>query len=119
MKKLEKPKKYHNYTQEDVSPMNCICCGESIDDSGPTLNSPPENSCWNSGVVDKISSGYGSIHDGSVFLICVCDKCLTQKRDNGTIIFLYDYMNELYSQDQRDEYNKILHRKMKLKRIIK
>ena len=112
-----KKEKYHPYTALNISPINCICCGKEINlldgDDGE-----PENQMWNGGVVSNISAGYGSNCDGDVYLIAVCDDCIKIKRNDGSAIFLYDYMFNGFSDQMRNEYNKKLHRKMKLKRII-
>jgi len=113
-----KKEKYQPYIQSNVSPMNCICCGKEIPSIDEDINTEPENCMWNGGIVSNISAGHGSNCDGDVYLIGICDECINIKRNEGSAIFLYDYMSPGHSDIMRNEYNKKLHRKMKLKRII-
>jgi len=135
MSESKENKKYHPYKPTDVDPINCIICDSEITllHPGYTENYKIESQMWNGGIVSNISAGYGSDYDGNVFLIGICDKCIKKSINNGKIIFLYDYMNvsqdsdyyklkeykEDYNKFLREEYNKNLHRKMKLKRILK
>lgn len=111
----------HPYSPEQVSPLNCICCGKEIEilypnekDSFLKLSSE----MWNGGIVQEISAGFGSDKDGDVYLIAICDNCLSIKRNEGSAIYLYDYMNSRYDEENRKKYNVKLHRRMKLKRIL-
>lgn len=112
------------YSGLELSPMKCICCGDEIallhpdfeDNSEPR---EPSSYMWNGGVVEQIKAGYGSGHDGDVFYIAVCDKCISQKIANGSAIFTYNYMGNFDTKERRKELNKILHRRNKLRRIIK
>ena len=112
-----KKEKYHPYNAENVTPINCICCGKEINLLDGD-NDEPENQMWSGGIVSNISAGFGSNCDGDVYLIGVCDDCINKKRNEGTAIFLYDYLINSHSDLFRNEYNKKLHRKMKLKRIL-
>ena len=47
--------------------------------------------CWD-GIVEKVSAGYGSIHDGDQYLIAICDKCITEAKENKKIIYIRNYM---------------------------
>jgi hypothetical protein len=112
-------KKLHPYTANNVSPINCICCGKELHLLYPENETEePESAMWGGGVVSNISAGYGSNCDGDVYLIGLCDECLRFKRNDGSAIFLYDYMMQGFSENMRNEYNTKLHRKMKLKRIL-
>ena len=50
---------------------------------------------WNDGVVNKISAGYGSIHDGDEFIIAICDDCIAKKKATGNIAYVDNYMGYL------------------------
>lgn len=120
----------HPYTVNDVSPMKCICCSKQIykmgDEDDESFNkSTPESSMWNDCVVEKISSGYGSSYDGSVFLIGICDECIGKKLKDQSIVYLYDYMSNYAVKELRENCNGWLHHRMKnrlrakkLKRIL-
>lgn len=110
------------YNSDELTPMTCICCGKEIhmlDTNANPGNSNPESDMWNDGVVASISAGYGSLLDGNVYLIAICDKCLERKNKEGSVVYLYDYMTGGISNKVRNDLNKTLHRKIKLKRILK
>lgn len=113
-------KKIHPYTSDQVSPIKCICCGKDVHMLYPEFeNGIPEQDMWNDAIVEVITAGYGSSHDCDAYLIAVCDSCLEQKRKEGSAIFLYNGMFKSSSEEMRNEHNVNLHRKMKLKRILK
>lgn len=77
-----------------IRPLTCICCKQTEIKpvSGTGLSegmikaSEQEKGCWDNGTVDKISFGYGSIHDGDSFYIAVCDKCIEQLKKHSIIV---------------------------------
>jgi hypothetical protein len=115
-------KKKHPYKVEDISPIGCVSCGKEITAINPSdLDKYDlDSQMWSGGVVGIISAGYGSTNDGNVYFVGICDKCLDMANEKGNAVFLYDYMNngEEINKNYRNEYNKILHRKIKLKRIL-
>ncbi len=66
----------------------CIKCGIEIIPLYPELDGKPEQGMWSNGVVDKICANYGSKHDGDVFLIAICDKCIENNLEK-----IGNYMN--------------------------
>lgn len=74
----------------------CICCRYNIEllypDTPPRDEKDPTNAMWNNGVVDELATGYGSIHDGSIFAIAICDSCIFKKLEEGSLVHLKDYM---------------------------
>ena len=79
--------------------IKCICCDKVIDRTDKKSTHLPDSDEWNYGMVGTISANYGSIHDSDVFFIGVCDECITKKREEGTLIFRYNYLF-----DEGDEY---------------
>ena len=90
--------------------MLCICCDRMITYGDDDLSEEDaifteidkgkyrlkaENRLWTGGVVGNISGGYGSIHDGSKYVIGICDDCVTLKLNevklsfNGNFIMIY------------------------------
>lgn len=55
---------------------------------------------WNNGVVQKISAGYGSCHDGDEFIIAICDECIMKKKATGNIAYIDNYMGYLSKEDE-------------------
>lgn len=47
---------------------------------------------WLNGVVGQISAGFGSNQDGSEFVIGICDNCIKDKIEDGTIANIGNYM---------------------------
>ncbi len=78
----------------------CAKCERILLPDKSCLDSTPHRSCWNDGTVDKIVPGYGSIHDQTVFLVGLCDCCLTIMSNKGTILRVTNLIEELYRQDR-------------------
>lgn len=58
--------------------MNCIGCGHEVKrlDAGLKPSDDPAKDMYDGGIVEWIYAGYGSRHDTTRFLICVCDDCI-------------------------------------------
>ncbi len=58
----------------------CVCCGKEI----PRFESFPKSKDWegmfDGGIVDTISAGYGSVLDGDIYVIAICDDCIKEKK---------------------------------------
>lgn len=74
----------------------CVVCEtdiKEISEIEPSLKScKPEQGMYSNGVVDKIAAGYGSLLDGNMHIIAICDKCLNEKTLKGITPFVGDYM---------------------------
>lgn len=73
----------------------CICCGTELSPSCGnveiTVNTVDGQSLHN-GMAGGIDCGYGSSHDTNVYMIAVCDACITQKVKENRLTFVYSYM---------------------------
>lgn len=58
--------------------MKCLVCGKNVQKLPFSDKDQPRN-CWDGGIVEWVTAGYGSTHDCSRFLICICDACITEK----------------------------------------
>jgi len=60
--------------------MKCIICKKEV-------FSLVENdiNCWGGAAVDAFMPGYGSIFDSMLFNICLCDKCIQQLIEDGSL----------------------------------
>jgi len=58
----------------------CIKCGSKIFLIEEEFHRP-EKSMWSGGIVDKIAAGYGSILDGNMYIIAICDTCIKKNKD--------------------------------------
>ena len=84
-----------------IESIKCICCEKVIDRTDKKSKHNPIGDEWNGGMCGRIDANYGSIHDSDVFFIGLCDDCTTRKREDGTLIFRYNYMF-----DKGDEYGR-------------
>ena len=99
--------------------MRCVCCNKKIKLLNEELpeediifsiekNRMAENKMWLDGLVGSISGGYGSIHDLSMFVIAICDECLSEKIDTGTVAQIssnLNYTNEVAKKIWRRNNN--------------
>jgi hypothetical protein len=65
---------------DGVSSRFCVKCNFEIKPIEPTHHSKPESAMWDGGIVDKIAANYGSILDGDMFIIAICDKCVQESK---------------------------------------
>jgi hypothetical protein len=115
-------------TQEDLKKfdyINCIICDSKIQllDGTPNRFSKPKynpvSQMWNNGMIERISAGFGSKHDGDMFYIGICDECTVKKFKDGTLRYAGAYMNEEYTDDKIFENDKMRNRKNNLSNLIK
>ena len=59
---------------------NCVICNAVIERIESLPNDKEWEGCFADGIVEKISAGYGSKHDGDMFIICICDSCIDSKK---------------------------------------
>jgi hypothetical protein len=65
--------------------IKCICCGKELK---PLYEGDyaPETDMWDGAIVDRIVGGYGSIYDTTALIIGICDGCLKQKLEDGSVV---------------------------------
>ena len=68
-------------------PVVCMCCGK-------VLKSLHDKSYGmiDGGIVGHISAPYGSVLDGNVYQITICDTCIEQKEKEDKVILIGDYV---------------------------
>ena len=59
---------------------NCVCCGFTIKKLDGLHNDKEWEGMWHGGIVEKISAGYGSILDGDMYVLAICDNCVKSKK---------------------------------------
>lgn len=88
------------------SQINCICCGTIIESNGNSIkDSAPQQRMWDSGLVDKVSAGYGSDFDGDFFYMGICDICIKEKLLDGSIFYGGDYISPSVDKMELDYDN--------------
>lgn len=74
--------------------MKCVCCNVEVNrlypDEYPTAN--PWEGMWNDGIVQRIEAGYGSLLDGDMFVMAICDTCADKKTREGVMLWVGNYM---------------------------
>lgn len=70
----------------------CIVCSKEIDRIHGFDNDKIWEGCWNDGIVENISAGYGSKLDGDQFTIAICDRCILDKQKENVIFYTGNYM---------------------------
>lgn len=71
----------------------CVVCEKEIKQIEEALEKDkPWTGCYNNGVVEKIHAGYGSLLDGNVHILAICDKCLDKKTLAGITPYIGDYL---------------------------
>ena len=78
-----------------------------------------ENRMWLDGLVANVSAGYGSINDGSMYVIAICDECITQKYESGIIAHTGDYMigDEEFNKEMIETSKKLWRRDQNLDKL--
>lgn len=67
--------------------MNCIKCEKEV----KKLQTENGVDFVDSGIIETVSANYGSVHDGHILEIAICDDCI---QDNPHLIRIKDnYMN--------------------------
>jgi len=80
--------------------MYCICCKKNkITPYDPLMDGQlgepktEEELLWkdevknvNDGIIQTIGAGFGSIHDTDTFIIAICDECITENLEDGTLL---------------------------------
>ena len=92
--------------------MYCICCRKNNvrpnDLSNNENKSEEEMIWWNekrngmnltisnkeviNGIIQIVNAGYGSKHDGDEFIIAICDDCINENKEDGTLLYYGNYM---------------------------
>lgn len=116
--------------------INCICCGRKIeliglnqystkeeyftDHTKANIKYDPTSQMWNGGVVERLVSGYGSGHDGSIFYIGMCDICINANIINARLRYAGDYMMQVnsYTDNELQNFEKIRNRENNLNELL-
>ena len=120
--------------------MYCICCkknnvipenyrsgfSETEEDvlyfkkerNGSTLNI--NNEMVDNGIIHIIDAGYGSKHDGDQFIIAICDDCIKENKEDGTLLYYNNYMysDEKFIEKEKEKSKKIYRRRKNLDGLV-
>jgi hypothetical protein len=94
-------------TEEELLWKEEIKNGRSI-----TIN----NEMVNDGIIQTIDAGFGSIHDTDVFIIAICDECITENLEDGTLLLFRS--GDLNTEKHVEKSKKIYRRRKNLDGLI-
>jgi len=81
-----------------VTKYKCVAClkNEIVLDEKHAENYKPTymHNEWDGGWVFKLVTGFGSKHDGDMFIGAICDDCIQKFQDDGTLNYLGSYILE-------------------------
>jgi hypothetical protein len=94
--------------------MYCICCKKNnvkLLTFGEENQTPLEEDILfknsktemvDGGIIQIIDAGYGSKHDGDRFIIAICDDCISQNKEDSTLLYFGNYMytGEGFTKDE-------------------
>lgn len=73
------------------------------------------------GIIGTITAGYGSKHDTNEFIIAICDDCIKENLEDGTLLYYGNYMansDDKYVVESREKSKKIYKRRKNLDGLI-
>mgnify|MGYP003418140433 FL=1 len=73
-----------------------------------------DNEMVSGGIIQIISAGYGSTHDGDKLIIAICDSCIESNLEDGTILYFDNYMFKEYGKESVEKSKKIYLRRKNL-----
>jgi hypothetical protein len=68
-----------------------------------------DNEMINGGIIQIIHAGFGSMHDTDSFIIAICDSCIVENLNDGTLLLYKSghYINpEKYVEDSKKTYRR-------------
>ena len=74
------------------------------------------NEMVNDGIIQTIDGGFGSIHDTDVFIIAICDECITENLEDGTLLLFRS--GDLNTEKHVEKSKKIYRRRKNLDGLI-
>lgn len=77
-----------------------------------------QNEMINNGIIDIIDAGYGSTHDGDRIILAICDDCIKENLEDGTLLYFNNYFIEEMGEGEADKSKKIYQRRKRLDDLI-
>ena len=68
------------------------------------------------GIIQTIDAGFGSIHDTDVFIIAICDECIKENLEDGTLLLFRS--GDLNPEKHVEKSKKIYRRRKNLDGLI-
>lgn len=77
-----------------------------------------QNEMIGNGIIDIINSGYGSSHDGDRIILAICDDCIKENLEDGTLLYFSNYFSNIGVDENIDKSKKIYQRRKRLDDLI-
>ena len=87
------------------------------DRSGRKYTSTIDNEMIDGGIIQIVTAGYGSNHDGDKFIIAICDDCIQSNLDDGTLL-LFKIGSYVTQEEDLEKSKKIYKRRKRLDDLI-
>jgi len=97
-------------TEEDLLWKN----EKTKDDNFKTVNSEMVSN----GIIHIIDAGYGSKNDGDQFIIAICDDCIKENVEEGTLLYFDNYMNSYFTKENIDKSKRTYRRRKNLDKLV-
>lgn len=66
--------------------IKCVGCSEPIQVLDEENSTIADIDAYKGGMVDSVVVGFGSKHDGSQFLLGICDNCIDRFIEDGCLV---------------------------------
>lgn len=78
------------------------------------------NEMIDNGIIQVIDAGYGSNHDGDQFIIAICDDCIKENKEDGTLLYYDNYMysSDGFVEEEKERSKKIYRRRKNLDGLV-
>jgi hypothetical protein len=78
------------------------------------------NEMIDNGIIHIIDAGYGSNHDGDQFVIAICDDCIKENLEDGTLLYYGNYMyaREGYVEEEKEKSKQKYRRRKNLDKLV-
>jgi hypothetical protein len=70
------------------------------------------------GIIGIIDAGYGSNHDGDRIILAICDDCIKENLEDGTLLYFTNYFDPGMGEDFVSKSKKIYQRRKRLDDLI-
>ena len=87
------------------------------DRGGRKYTSTIDNEMIAGGIIQIVTAGYGSNHDGDKFIIAICDDCIQSNLDDGTLL-LFKSGSYVTPEVDLEKSKKIYKRRKRLDDLI-
>lgn len=87
------------------------------DRGGRKYTSTIDNEMIAGGIIQIVTAGYGSNHDGDKFIIAICDDCIQSNLDDGTLL-LFKSGSYVTPEEDLKKSKKIYKRRKRLDDLI-